>query len=203
MGVLQYAADLARVYLHSAAAGIPEFAERQFGNPANADATDRAVAQSRANTGAAGSVANVAGYFAPGGIISDAIKGVRALPGAVRAVPKIAGVVPDAERVIRGFVNPGRANAFARLGLGEVPTTTGAIGEGIGNVASNVANYVKAHKLLTAGVLGGGAAAALADDGSSGGKATASAPAPAAKLQLRLHNPINRRQVRSMRYLAP
>jgi hypothetical protein len=173
MGVLQDAADLARVYLHSAGAGIPEWAQRQFGDPRVADATDAQVAQSKANQGFGGSVANVAGFFAPGGVISSGIKAVRAAPAAVRAVPRIAEAAPAAERAVMGFVNPGRANFYSRLGLGEVPTVTGAIGQ-------NVAAAVKAHPFLTGAALVGGPLAALAD---YGGSATSSAGAakPAAQ----------------------
>lgn len=60
MGVLQGAEDLARIFLHSAAAGIPEWAERRFGNAANAAQTDQMVAAARQRTGIAGSLTNAA-----------------------------------------------------------------------------------------------------------------------------------------------
>jgi hypothetical protein len=168
MGMLDSAADLARVYLHSAGAGIPEWAQRQFGDPRVAAATDAQVAQSKANQGFGGSVANVAGYFAPGGVISDAIKGVRALPAVARAIP---AAIPAAERAVVGlFPQSGRAIARARMGLPELPTVAETVGH-------SIAGAVKAHPFLTTGAAVGIPALALADYGGSATPAAKAQPA--------------------------
>lgn len=106
-GVFQDAADLARVFLRSAGAGIPELAQRTFGDPTVADRTDAQVAQARARAGYAGDLASTAGYLAPGlGGPVAAWKGIRALPALVRGAPKLAESLPEIAQVARaGLAN--------------------------------------------------------------------------------------------------
>lgn len=131
MGVLQSAADLARVYLHSAGAGIPEWAQRHFGDANIANQTDQMVAQSRARAGIAGDAVNAAGYFAP---VMGAVKGVKA----IRSLPEAAGAV-------RNLVHPGimRSEALARLGLEAQP-----------GVVARAAGAIAAHPWRTAAAAG-------------------------------------------------
>jgi hypothetical protein len=185
-GPLQTAADLARVFLHSAAAGIPEFAERTFGDPANADRTDKMVAKSQADTGFAGDLANVAGYIAPavGGL--KALKGLRALPSAVRAAPKAAEAIPAL--VQRGRValtnagGPGitKAEAAARLGIDYVPTLAEKAIGGAGRAVAGAVGLPLKHPIISA-LTGLGALAEYGQRSGAGQAKAATAPAAAPK----------------------
>jgi hypothetical protein len=146
MGALRGAEDLARVFLHSAAAGIPEWAERTFGNPANAAATDAAVTASRSRAGLAGDVADVAGFLAPATAGLKGLKAATKIPAAIRAAPKIAEAIPAAVQSGRAALadlgGPGatKAEAAARLGIDYLPTfaerALGATGKAVAGAAA-------------------------------------------------------------------
>lgn len=178
MGVLSSAADLARIYLHSAGGGIPEWAGRTFGGAegaASAARIDQSVADSRARAGLAGSVANIAGYVAPGGVISDAFKAIKFAPAAVRALPAVERAV--AKAVVPGYA--ARVAGRARLGLDELPTAAEHLVEGGRNLVRNVGSGFMKHPVVYPVAGAATAVGVLGDYANQGSGAQAAAPAEA------------------------